>query len=372
MEKLKAYYESLGGLQPPVIDKDEYAETSMPRYVKPFEELLIPEIVALEDRLATTLPGFIEGENVVLIGCSEGRAAFLLSAMVGPEGHVFAFDPDGACIERARFLVPAQTAALGYESPNIEFAQGYGEKLPLGDGSVGVVICNALFNISPDQGAILDEALRVLKEGGEFCLTSVFAGHNRLAQIVRASDLLKANYLSEALYSSDIRRMFSKRGINSVRYVEKRAFNSKALCKNAPKIVRKELKRAKLYYGCLRTFKLDDLEDSCENYKLVVTYNGSAPGHEQFFDLDDTHRFFVDSELEVCGNTFAFCTETRFAKFFDKEGTRDFHYGIYDYCEYCGGGTGAKIKGRKERKKLSFTVSSSCAECASKDCVSCE
>ena len=373
---LKQHYAKVLENGRPMIDAAEYAETKTPRYVKPYLGKLIAEVEQLEDRLSTTLPGFIEGAKVAYLGCSAGKAAFLLAAMVGPGGHVYAFDPDPACIETASALIGKQTEALGYSEPNIEFAVGFGEEIALPDASVDVVVTNALFNASPDQDRYLDEMLRVLKPGGEVCLSAVFTSKHRLGAETRASHPVKCNYLSGALYSSDMRRMFNKRGIYAMRYFEKRFFNDKPLRKVVPKAVKKDLKGSGLYFGAVRTFKLSNLEDSCENYKLEVTYQGTAPGHEQFFDLDDTHRFFADEPLEVCGNTFAFVMDTRFSKYFEGTGDRSRHYGIYDYCEYCSGGIGGKIEGSKEPEKgggdvFDLSRTKICSECTVKDCSSC-
>jgi ubiquinone/menaquinone biosynthesis C-methylase UbiE len=361
----------------PDIKWEEYDQTKTPRYVKPFMEKLLPEVKALEPRLPTPLPGFVDGVRVVMLGCSTGREAYLLSAMVGANGKVYAFDPKESDIQKAKAHLAKQTAAFGYEKPNIEFAVGFGERIDLDDGSVDAVVVNALFNASPDQDAILDEVLRILTIGGEMYLTSVFVDNIRLSCATRESEVLRRNYLSGAMYSSDIRRKLTQRGIYSLRYMEKRAFDTKPLKKMVDNPVRNELKRARFYLGVMRTFKLYDLEDSCENYKLKVTYNGKAPGYEQFFDLDETHRFFVDEDLEVCSNTFAFVTETRFAQYFSKTGNRDIHYGIYDYCGYCSGGLGGKIekprKGTKCKNPGHDAAKDESARelCRGGDCASC-
>jgi hypothetical protein len=132
----------------------------------------------------------------------------------------------------------------------------------------------------------------------------------------------------------------------------------------------------------VRTFKLYDLEDSCENYKLFVTYNGKAKGCEQFFDLDETHRLFTDEELEVCGNTYSFLMNTRFGKYFKGRGNKSRHYGIYDYCGYCSGGKGGAFKkplepfkkSKKKVKDIEFPELKlkDCKLCTEGDCSSCK
>jgi hypothetical protein len=93
----------------------------------------------------------------------------------------------------------------------------------------------------------------------------------------------------------------------------------------------------------VRAFKLNDLEDICENYGQVAWYDGSIPGHKHFFDLDDHHRFFTGKPMLVCGNTASMVSNTRFGKAFRVEGDRSVHFGKFDAC----GGPEIKTPGAK-------------------------
>ena len=98
---------------------------------------------------------------------------------------------------------------------------------------------------------------------------------------------------------------------------------------------RKLLEQADLVVRFIRTFKLDDMEERCENYGNTIEYLGEAPGCPQFFELDDYHRFFVDVPLRVCGNTYALATQSRFAKWFRAVAPGEpRHFGMYTYCSY--------------------------------------
>lgn len=82
----------------------------------------------------------------------------------------------------------------------------------------------------------------------------------------------------------------------------------------------------------VRTFKLNDLEDICENYGQTAVYKGTIPDNPQFFDLDDHHRFNTGKPLLVCGNTASMLKETRFASAFDVISDRSIHYGAFESC----------------------------------------
>ena len=80
----------------------------------------------------------------------------------------------------------------------------------------------------------------------------------------------------------------------------------------------------------VRTFKLDTIEDICEDYGQVAVYNGGIPNHPHYFDLDDHHRLYKGKPMLVCGNTAAMLGQTRFGSCFTITGDRSVHYGPFD------------------------------------------
>ena len=88
----------------------------------------------------------------------------------------------------------------------------------------------------------------------------------------------------------------------------------------------------------VRAFKLEDLEDICEDYGQIAIYNGSIPGYPHFFDLDDHHRFFTNKPMLVCGNTASMLSNTRYGKTFKVIGDRTLHFGPFEGCGTDSGG----------------------------------
>ncbi len=84
----------------------------------------------------------------------------------------------------------------------------------------------------------------------------------------------------------------------------------------------------------MRAFKLDTLEDICEDYGQVATYRGTIPESPHAFTLDDHHTFRTGKPMTVCGNTASMLEETRFARHFEITGDRSTHFGPFD----CGTG----------------------------------
>ena len=88
------------------------------------------------------------------------------------------------------------------------------------------------------------------------------------------------------------------------------------------------------YSMTVRAFKLDNLEDICEDYGQVATYKGTIPNRPHYFNLDDHHRFFAAKPMLVCGNSAAMVQNTRFSQHFIVDGNRSTHFGPFD----CGSG----------------------------------
>ena len=64
----------------------------------------------------------------------------------------------------------------------------------------------------------------------------------------------------------------------------------------------------------------------------------------QFFDLDDHHRFFIDEPLAVWGSFYAMVQDIRPGKAFRIKGDRSVHYGPFPGCgniPYAADGEGA-------------------------------
>ena len=85
------------------------------------------------------------------------------------------------------------------------------------------------------------------------------------------------------------------------------------------------------YSMTIRAFKLPEhLEDLCEDYGQVASYNGTLPHAPHTFLLDDHHVFETGRPVPVCGNTAAMVSETRYGQHFRLVGDRSVHYGAFD------------------------------------------
>ncbi len=100
------------------------------------------------------------GDKVAEFGCGSGYFTSLLAEKVGPEGRVFAIDILEDAINETKELIDT----LGFN--NVIFYQGNVKNLPYEDNFFDVVFISQILFQNEEYEKILDEGLRVLKEGG--------------------------------------------------------------------------------------------------------------------------------------------------------------------------------------------------------------
>jgi arsenite methyltransferase len=311
---------------------------AFPSHLGAILEQINPEIIEKFYGCGSPIPPALKDCAVLDLGCGTGRDVYMVSALVGQGGRVIGVDMTDEQLEVARKHLDFQTRKFGFSHPNVEFKQGYIEylhEMGLGDNSVDVVISNCVINLSPDKEAVFAEIFRVLKPGGELYFSDIFAGC-RMPEHLQADPVLLGECLSGAMYIEDFRRLLRHLGCSDYRVVAKRKVTV-----NNP-VIEAKLGLVDLYSMTVRAFKLDALEDICEDYGQVATYLGTIPECPHQFELDDHHLFKTGKPMLVCGNTAAMVEESRFGKHFKVTGDRRTHFGPFP----CGpaitdGGNGA-------------------------------
>ena len=287
-----------------------------------------PEVTAKYYGCGITVPAALTGKRVLDLGSGSGRDAYLISQLVGPDGEVVGIDMTDEQLATARSHVDWHMQRFGYGNPNVEFRQGYIEKLGelgLEPQSFDVVVSNCVINLSIDKPAVLRGAYDLLKPGGELYFADVYCDR-RLPDHVRADPLLYGECLGGALYWNDFIPMAKQAGFLDPRLVTSRPI---AVEDDA---MRQKLGEAKFFSATYRLFKLKGLETACEDYGQAVVYKGGLDEQPEAFALDGHHLIERGRVFPVCGNTWRMLADTRFAPYFDFIGDFSRHYGIFPGC----------------------------------------
>ncbi len=271
------------------------------------------------------IPHAVQGGTVIDLGCGTGRDVYVLSQLVGPDGVVHGIDMTEEQLAVARATVPWHAERFGYVRPNTIFHSGFIEDLKavgIGNATCDLVVSNCVVNLSPRKDLVLGEAFRVLKPGGELYMSDVFVDR-RLPAAVARDPLLHAECLGGALYEADFASLCKKVG-----FVDPRVLASSPIVV-ANKEIAEKVGAARFRSVTYRLFKLNGLDEGCEDYGQSARYLGGIEGAEHVFWLDDHHAFERGRPERVCANTAAMLAHTRFARFFEVAGARDVHFGAF-------------------------------------------
>lgn len=99
------------------------------------------------------------------IGSGTGFPLIETAMRLGPGSIIYGIDPWAEAIERAKKKISA------YGINNIRLIKGIAEAIPLGEGSVDLVISNNGINNVADIDKAIAECARILRKGGQFLQT---------------------------------------------------------------------------------------------------------------------------------------------------------------------------------------------------------
>jgi SAM-dependent methyltransferase len=195
---------------------------STPAWLKPLLARIHPEVLSRYYGCGLVCPPVLDGCRVLDLGCGSGRDVYALSQLVGAAGEVVGVDMTPEQLDVAERHRDFHAAAFGFA--NVRLLGGYIERLDeldLEPGSFDVIVSNCVVNLSPDKDAVLRGVHRLLKEGGEFYFSDVYADRRVPAEL-RNDPVLYGECLGGALYWNDFLRLATRHGFHDPRLVEDR------------------------------------------------------------------------------------------------------------------------------------------------------
>ncbi len=302
--------------------------SNAPAWLKPLLSRIHPEVLSRYYGCGLVAPTQLDGLRVLDLGSGSGRDVYALAQLVGERGEVTGVDMTDEQLEVARRHQAYHREAFGYDRENVRFLHGYIEQLDelgLEPGSLDVIVSNCVVNLSPDKEAVLRGVHRLLKPGGEFYFSDVYA-NRRVPNAVRNDPVLYGECLGGALYWNDFLELARRAGFADPRLVEDRPLEitDPALAERVGNL--------RFFSATYRLFKLEGLETDCEDYGQAVVYRGTLPQQPHRFVLDKHHDIEAGRVFPVCGNTWRMLHDTRFREHFDFIGSFGRHLGIFEGC----------------------------------------
>lgn len=300
----------------------------MPEHVRSLLANVHDDVLAKYYGCGLVVPELLKGCRVLDLGCGSGRDVYALAQLVGTIGEVIGVDMTPEQLNIARSYIAWHTDRFGYSTPNVQFLEGFIERLrdlPVEAGSVDVIVSNCVINLSTDKRAVFKGVYELLKPGGEFYFSDVYADR-RLPDSVSDDPVVYGECLGGALYWGDFLELAKECGFRDPRLVTSRTIEI------TDPSVKEKTGQVRFYSATYRLFKINDLEAACEDYGQAVIYKGGIPEASDIFRLDGHHAMERGKAFLICGNTWKILEQSRFASHFEFIGNFSNHYGIFPGC----------------------------------------
>ncbi|MGB9716649.1 MAG: arsenosugar biosynthesis radical SAM (seleno)protein ArsS [Thermodesulfovibrionales bacterium] len=301
---------------------------SLPDYVKEVLPYIAEEIKERYYGCGSPIPPALNNLKVLDIGCGTGRDCYVLSKLVGEKGFIYGIDMTENQIKIAQKYQKEHAMRFGYKKPNVHFIHDYIENLEkhFSENSLDLIVSNCVVNLIEDKERLIHQIYKILKHGGEFYFSDIYADR-RLPQKIRKIPLLYSECLGGALYWKDFERVAKRAGFIDPRVV------SKKIVDISNEEIKKLTGNITFYSITYRLWKIEGLEDGCEDYGHIVIYKGGIPESPFKLVLDSTHIFEKDKPERVCSNTALMISESRFSDYFEVIGDFTHHFGPFVSCK---------------------------------------
>jgi arsenite methyltransferase len=155
----------------------------------------------------------LPGEICVDLGSGRGTDVMRLAEQVGSEGYVYGIDISEGMIAKAK-----ETASrLGVG--NVSFLRSDLEKILLSDKTIDLLISNCTLNHASDKQAVWDEVFRILKKGGRFVVSDIYAVEE-ISEEFRSDPVAVAECWAGAVTRDEYMATLGKSGFTNVEILE--------------------------------------------------------------------------------------------------------------------------------------------------------
>jgi len=153
------------------------------------------------------------GEVCVDLGSGRGNDVIRLAEAVGSNGYVYGIDISEGMIVKAKANLEK------FEIINAEIVEAELEKIPLNSNSVDLVISNCTINHASDKPAVWSEVYRILKSGGRFVVSDIYATQP-IADEYRNDPMAVAECWAGSVTRAEYLTMLEKAGFNDIKILE--------------------------------------------------------------------------------------------------------------------------------------------------------
>jgi arsenite methyltransferase len=156
------------------------------------------------------------GEVCVDLGSGRGTDVLRMAESVGKIGFVYGIDISDGMLEKAR------RNAEKFGVTNVSFVRSELEKLELPDQVADLVISNCTLNHASDKQAVWNEIFRILKKGGRFVISDIYAT-SAIADEYRNDPVAVAECWAGSVTRAEYMQQLENAGFASVEILEESA-----------------------------------------------------------------------------------------------------------------------------------------------------
>jgi len=165
--------------------------------------------------LPTQFAAIKAGDFVLDLGSGAGNDCFVARAIVGEKGKVTGLDFTDAMVAKAI----ENNRKIGFT--NVEFIHGDIEEMPFPDNQFDVIVSNCVLNLVPDKNKAFAQMMRVLKDGGHFCVSDVVI-KGALPEKLQKDAEMYAGCVSGAMQMKEYLQIIENQGFKKIKVHKKK------------------------------------------------------------------------------------------------------------------------------------------------------